>query len=294
MSTRRPSRRRLAAALGWAAALLLAPACTAPQERRERIEEIDEIWVSEVPDDSLEEMREEIRALRKIKPDSTEALISVPLLAKQVLSSPSALVRAESLRAAWELAASIPSEPLSASPEPAPEFNGWMARFEELDGSPLDRDGAEIQALTLRIGGYRFPPSQARYAVELATVTVVRAYQRQESPVQEAFASVAPGAVRHALVLATLQAADDSVDYVREEALLAARHLHPDTAFRRLAASLASETDPVLLFALLDSVAALGRTEGAEAVAPLLEYASRSSDAAVRRRAQRISEELEA
>ena len=45
-----------------------------------------------------------------------------------------------------------------------------------------------------------------------------------------------------------MQAAEDSVAYVREEALRAARHLDPDTALKRLSVSLSTETDPVVLF----------------------------------------------
>ncbi len=284
-------RRRLAAGLACIAWLCLV-GCTSARERRTHIEELSATWVSELPEESLAEMTEEIRELGELEPGSTDALASVPLLARQALVSPSAFVRAEALRAAWALMSEMPSEPLVASAVAAPEFNAWMERFQLLDDDEAAADGPEAQELAGRIGSYRFPPSQARFAIDLAAVAAVRAWQRRAGAVQQVFADIAPATIRHALVLVTLQAGDDHVAFVREQALLAARYLHPDTCFKRLTASLSTESDPMLIFAALDSLEAVGRSAGAASVAPLLEYAARSTDAAIRRRAQRILEEL--
>jgi len=291
MPNSRLLRRRIAAGLACLAGLGLA-GCTSPREHRARIEELSALWVSELPEDSLAEMSEEIRALGDLTPGSPEALLSVPVLARQVQTNPAAIVRCEALRAAWALTAEIPSDPLVASPVTAPEFNAWMERFELLDADEATADGPEMQELARRIGTYRFPPSKARYAIDLAAVTAVRAWQRRPGAVQQVFAEIAPATIRHALVLVTLQAGDDGAAYVREEALIAARYLHPDTAFKRLGSALAYESDPVLIFAVLDSLEAVGRSAGEASVAALLDEAAASSDAAIRRRAQRIREEL--
>jgi len=266
--------------------------CTSPAERRNTIETIDDTWITEVPEDSLTEMTENVRKLGALKAGSPEAFVSLPLLARQAHSSPSALVRADALRAAWRLAKDLPAPPLTATAAKAAEFNDWMQRFEELDLHPDHDQGEEIQELATRIARYRFPPSQARYAVELASVVVVRGFQRRPSPVQEIFALEAPGATRHALTLVSLQAAEDSVTFVREEALRAARYFDVETAVRRLSISLTTETDPVVLFTVLESIQVVGQQSGAEKVARLLEAAEQSPDAAVRRRAAAIAEAL--
>ncbi len=288
----RPPRRR-SLALGLAAACL-ATACTSPAEHRQAIETIDGAWITDLPEDSLEEMTEHVRALGELEPASPEALVSLPLLTRQALESESAWIRSEALRSAWRLAAPIPVAPMTPNEEPAVEFNGWMERFETLDAAPDLRQGEEIVALATRIGGYRFAPEQMRYAIELAAVTTVRGYLRRQSPVQTAFAAQAPGACRHALVLVTLQAGDDDAPFVREEALRAVRHLPSGVALQRMIATITRETDGAVLLALLDSVADLARRVGVEPVTDLLRYAERSSDAAVRRRATALIEEFEA
>jgi hypothetical protein len=273
---------------------LAAVGCTSPADRRAAIEEIDISWITEMPEGSLADMTEQIRELGKLKPASSEALISLPLLTRQAFQSESAWIRTEALRAAWKLAGPIPVEPLLVTDVPAAEFNEWMHRFEQLDADQELQQGEEIQELALSIASYRFSPSQTRYAIELAAVTTVRGIQRRDSPVQAVFAGQAPEACRHALSLVTLLAGDDKIDYVREEALRAARHLDPETALRRLAATLTSETDSAVLLALLDSMEDLAQRFGIAPVAELLDYAARSSDAAVRRRAQTIVEEFQA
>ncbi len=283
--------RRTCFAAGVALSLGLV-ACESPAEHRRAIEIIDGRWTAELPEGSLAEMTEHIRSLGKLSPGHPSALSALPLLTRQAYESESAWVRAEALRAAWSLAKNIPAEELKVDDVPAAEFNEWMRRFEELDEDPLLNQGQEIQELAQRIASFRFSTQQMSYAIDLAGVTTVRGFERQEGPVQAVFAEQAPAACRHALALITLRAGDDSSPFVREESLRATRHLPRRVALTRLASSLNSETETAVLLALLDSMEALAPQLGLEPLQELLDYAVRSSHAAVRRRATSLLEQM--
>jgi hypothetical protein len=280
---------RLAALSSLAAGLLLV-ACQSSAERLVAIETLEDTWLTEIPEDSLAEMTENIRGLAGLKPDSPDAMISLPLLLRQAHGSMSFLVRTESLRASWALAREIPVEAFEFTEVAAAEFNEWMDRFEVLDGDPSQRDGDEMLELARRLGLHRFPPHQARFAVKLSGLVVVRGLQRSESRVQQVFRELAPGSLRHALTLVTLLAASDDVSLVREEAMRSARFLDPDLAVQVLAEAMMGESESEVVFAMLDSIEALAGSLPRAQLRPLLELAGSSSDAAVRLRAERIAE----
>lgn len=278
----------------WLLSLILCSGCTSPREARIGIEDIDITWITEVPDGSLVEMTEYIRDLGKLQPGGDEALLSIPLLARQAYRSESAWVRAESLRAAWKLADKIPVQEMLISQESAKEFNEWMFGFEALDAQPGTDSGEQIQKLAELIGNYRFPPDKTRYAIQLAGVIAHRGVEREPGPVQEVFAGLAPEASRHALCLVTLLSGDDDTAYVREEALYAARYLDLETALHRMVATLTSESDQSVLLALLGTVQFFAERYGIDPMVEILNFASQSGDGAVRRRAASILEEYQA
>lgn len=281
-------------ALVLAAALLAG--CTTPLERRERIAEIDVAWRDTIPDGSLEEMLEHLRALGKLPPGGAQGLAAVPVLCQQAVSlNTAALARAEALAAAWRLVAHVPSERLAPDSLSTSEVRARTDRFEQLLDEPGGRDTEEILQLAEFMGAYRFPPTRVQFAITIAEVVVSRALWDEPGPVQRVFAAHAPGSLRHAVTLVTLQATGDPYPAVRQEALRQAHHLHPDLALQVLAQGLTREEDTMLLFTALDSLAALGPRLPAAArddVAELLGRMTQHQDVAVRRRATEVAAAL--
>ena len=94
------------------------------------------------------------------------------------------------------------------------------------------------------------------------------------------------------MAIVTLQAADDSVVYVRQQAYEDARFLYPDDALTLLAGALSVEPDSMALLAALDTLAVIGPSVDPLEVRRLLDMMGPGADVALRHRAERVREEL--
>jgi hypothetical protein len=100
-----------------------------------------------------------------------------------------------------------------------------------------------------------------------------------------------PGSLHHALSVVTQHAAGDAYPVVREEALLSARHLHPDVALRMVTQMLQRESDAAVVLAALDSLEQLASRMDAGSLRPVLAPLAGSSDVAVRKRIRELLRE---
>lgn len=247
-------------------------------------------WTSGVvAEDSMERMRAAIATLGGADPQNHRALVALCRLA---VGSPSNLVRADALRAAWQVGARMPVEDYRVDPVDSDAFNARAMRLDELleqDPAALDAPDAELTELVDWVGGFRFPPGRLLLALDLADAVSSRAIAHDGTLVGDAFAGHTTGSLRHALVLATLHAAGDGAAVVREEAADSARHLPSEAALLLLAGIVSRETDGQVLFRALDSLEALmpgiDPEESRRLLAPLLD----DLDVAVRDRARELS-----
>ncbi len=245
-----------------------------------------------VAEDSLERMRDAIATLGGSGADNYRAMIA---LCRLSVGSPSELVRADALRAAWEVGARMPSEPYRVDPVDHEIFNQRAQRLDELleqNPGALDAPSPELIELVDWVGSFRFPPGRLLLALDLADAVTSRALAHDGTVVGAAFDGHAAASLRHALALATLHAAGDSAPIVREEAATAARHLPLEAAHLLLAAIVTRETDGQVLFRGLDSLetilSQLAPQDAQRLLSPLMD----DLDVAVRQRARELAQRI--
>jgi len=280
-------------ARAWGAALsaALLVACQSAAEKRELIEATDLGWRQEIPDDSHEDTLELMRELRGA--EGPQALVTAVFALGIALESPSTLMRAEALRTAWRLAAPLPVE---EPRPPALELETFQRTLSELqaqlEAGPA-ADGAEAARLARRLCTQRFPQEQLNLALHLAELATKPGRWDALPQAERAFAEEAPGVVRHAASLATLRAAEDRADVVREEAYRAIPHLHPRLGVLLAASALERELDGQRLLVLLDGIAhhadELSRDDWRELV-DLLQRLVPDVDVGVNRRLRELTE----
>lgn len=284
----------------WAAWTLLLvasllPGCTTAREYRQSITAAPVDWETELKEDSLEALLEDIRCLAELGPDRPDALVSMLVLARQARprGNPSMLVRADCLKAAWELAANTQAEPLRVDEMTPSEFSERTRRFEQLVLDPsVASDDQELVELALFMGAYRFPPGDEDLALDLADLVVTRGAWQKQGPVQAAFAEGASGCARHALVLLTLRLADDPHALVREEALRGARYMQPGPGLDLVAGALGIESHRNVLLMALDSLESMVGKVDTDELRHVLELVPIGADLTVRRRAASVAETL--
>ncbi len=272
-------------------ATLLAAAlagCSSPVELRQLVIATDAQWrMGGMEPESFEAMLASVRSLGA-QPTGDEArLAAIPELARLVLDDPSSLVRAESLRAAWRLAAELPVDAWRVDALDRADFNGRTQRLEAL----VTAEDAATQPEALELAGwlahFHAPPEQPRLGVTVAEVVASQALWRHDA-LGDAFRKELASSLRHALALVTLHAANDPHAVVREEALASARHLDPPAVLSLVAGVLARETDSAVLLAALDSLQEAAGALPAEDVRAVLEPLQGSTDVAVRLRIRDI------
>jgi hypothetical protein len=277
-------------------ACLALPACTTGAERRESIQVIAESWRSEVLAEEQDDLLDNVRALGAAGREGDDWLLSLTLLARLAFENPSGLVRAESLAAAWKLAADLPTEAVPTSGLEAQALQERMRRFETLDDArqPAQRD--EWLALAGGLAAHRFAPSpdprQRGLALDLCELMVSRAFADEDDSLRRAIEPAASGSARHALSLITLYAADDLDSMVRETALRVVRHLDPPAALNLITGALTIEDDTQVLLAAVDSLGALSDQFSRRDVLATLSGIGRGSDLALRRAADSLAERV--
>jgi hypothetical protein len=278
---------RLARPLGLVVVCALhAPACTQPAETRQEVMRLDAEWrLSTMEAGSFQRMLESLRSLGAQAEDTEGRMAAVPELLRVVLKNPSALVRAEALRAAWKLGADLPAEAWRVDDVDRQAFNERTQRLEELvhGGAPPNAEALELAEW---LGAFRVAPDSTDHlslAISVCEVVLSQALWRRDA-LGDAFRRQMPGSVHHALSLLTQHAAGDAYPVVREEALLAARHLHPELALRMVAQMLGRESDAAVVLAALDSLEQMAPGMDAAALRPVLAPLAASTDVAVRRR----------
>jgi hypothetical protein len=265
-------------------------ACTSPAETRAEVIRLDAQWrLSTMEDGSFHVMIEAIRSLGQQSERSEGRLAAVPELLRVVLDNPSGLVRADALRAAWALAASLPSQPWRVDAVDREEFNRRTQRLEEL---VLATGAADAEALELArwLGAFRVPPDSRDHlslAISVSEVILSQALWRNDT-LGDVFRSEMPGSLHHTLSLITQHAAGDANPVVREEALLSTRHMDPDVALLMVAEMLRRESDAVVVLAALESLEQLAPGMDVATLRPVLEPVASSTDVAVRRRIRDI------
>jgi hypothetical protein len=274
---------------------VLLPACASPAETRQEVLRLDAQWrLSTMEAGSFAVMVDSIQRLGN-QPEGTEGRIAaIPELLRVVLANPSALVRAEALRAVWSLASSIPPEPWRADAVDREEFNRRTQRLEALVHQ-AEAPGDEALELARWLGRFRVPPDSADHlslSISVAEVILSQALWREDA-LGEVFRAEMPGSVHHALSVITQHAAGDAYPVVREEALVSARHLHPDVALRMVAEMLQRESDAAVVLAALESLERLAPRLDTAALRPVLAPLVSSSDVAVRQRIHRLLGEAE-
>jgi HEAT repeat protein len=280
--------------LGLLAALLIAmTGCAGPAETRLEMMRLDAQWrLSTMEEGSFTVMMEAIRGLGSQSEGTPGRLAAVPELLRLVLDNPSALVRAEALRAAWTLSSGIPVEAWRTDAVDREEFNRRTQRLEELV-TATGPAGPETLELARWLGAFRVPPESPDHlslAVSVAEVVVSQALWRQDA-LGGVFRAEMPGSLHHALSVVTQHAAGDAYPVVREEALLSARHLHPDVALRMVTQMLQRESDAAVVLAALDSLEQLASRMDAGSLRPVLAPLAGSSDVAVRKRIRELLRE---
>jgi hypothetical protein len=171
-------------------------------------------------------------------------------------------------------------------------FNERTERLDKLveGGHVVDTETLELAQW---LGAVRIPPESANHlslAIGVCEVVLSQSLWRQDA-LGDVFRAAMPGSVHHTLSLLTQHAAGDAYPVVREEALLAARHLHPDVALRMVAEMLGRESDAAVVLAALDSLEQLAPHMDRAALRPVLAPLSTSTDVAVRRRIRALIEE---
>jgi hypothetical protein len=286
-------RARLGLTLVGLLALLPLSACASAREQREAMAQTSATWSTELLPGEQEEVIEAVRALGAQDPDDADILVSIQALLRQARprGNLSMLVRAEALRAAWSLGSHLPAEPLRADSLTPQEFSERTRLFEQLTVDPTTPpDDPRLLELARFLGTYRFAPGEEDLALDLADLVVSRALFAPQSPVQASFLEVAPGSVRHALVLTTLRLADDPHEPVRNEALAGARYMYPGPGLDLLAGALGIERSRQVLLTALDSLDTLASQVPAEDLERVLDVLPVDSDLTLRRRVAEIRE----
>lgn len=290
MSSPRPP-----AAVIVAAFAALVTACATPVADRASLDRIAGGWATAVGPDDQRDLIAAARRLGAADPTHPESLVSMIALARQARprGNPSALVRADCLRAAWVIGAQGTPEALATDAAADAGLAELVAEFESLTADPA-RSVADPRAVELaaRLGAYRFPPGDEDLALDLADLVVSRGLWMEPGPIQAAFLGGAAGVARHALVLVTLRAADDSRAVVREEALRAARHLQPGPGVDLVAGALAMARERTLLLAALDSLEHLALAADPQDVARVLGLVPGDAELPIRRRVAALREAL--
>lgn len=277
----------LCGALGALGAL---PACSSPVELRQQVIALDGQWRSgKMEPGSFELMLDDLRALGAQSPDNPERIAGLPDVLRLALGNPSALVKADALRAAWSLGSDLPVPEWREDVLERESFNQNTSRLEILVSSDAALSDETLQ-LARWLSHFRVNAEDldhARLAVSVAEVVLSQGLWRQDE-LGAAFREDMLGCAAHALDLVTLQASRDPESVVRQEAALHAHGLPPELAVKLFADLIARETDSAVVLATLDCI---GRMRGqlppeivAELVAPLAE----STDVAVKFRVQSL------
>lgn len=273
-------------------AVLVAASCAGPTDLRREVIELDAQWRSgSMEEASFDRMVQAVRGLGHPGDPAGSPRAALPDLLRLSLTNPSAFVRAEALRAAWELGADLPPEPWNAPPLERADFNARTARLEQLID---DAGNPETVELARWLAQVRIPvetPEELRNAIGVAEVVLSQAAARRDA-VGDAFRQGLDGSLHHALSAATLYAATDPWPVVREQALRSARHLHPLVTAELIEGTIERESDSTVMLAGLDSLAAVAAQLPAERLREVVGPLTASTDVAVRRQAARLLADL--
>jgi hypothetical protein len=263
--------------------LLAATGCSAPAEQRAEIIRLDAQWrLASMEEGSFADMVEAIRAVAAQPADDPTRVAAVPELLRVVVKNPSAWVRREALAAAWTLASGLPEpEPVREDTLDRADFNARTTRLEELVLQQGDVEAPEALELARWLAAVRVPYEEVELGVSVSEVVVSQALWRSDA-LGQAFRDGLPGSLQHALALVTLRASNDTFPVVREAALDAVRHLHPQAALALVSGVLSRETDSAVVLAALDSLAALAPRLDPGVLRSVLAPLQASTDVAVR------------
>jgi len=263
--------------------LLAATGCTSPSEERAEIIRLDAQWrLSSMEEDSFEAMVEAIRGVADQPADDPTRVAAVPELLRVVVKNPSAWVRREALAAAWTLSSALPEpEPVREDALDRADFNARTTRLEELVLQEGDVEAPEALELARWLGAVRAPYEEVELSISVAEVVVSQSLWRSDA-LGQAFRDGMAGSLQHALALVTLRASTDTYPVVREAALDAVRHLHPQAALALVSGVMSRETDSAVVLAALDSLAALAPKLDPGVLRGVLGPLEASTDVAVR------------
>ncbi len=263
--------------------LLAASGCGSPAELRAQIIQLDAEWrLGEMAEGSFADMVDAIRAVAAQPADEPTRVAAVPELLRIVVKNPSAWVRREALAAAWTLSSGLPEpEPVREDTLDKADFNARTTRLEEIVLLQGDVEAPEALELARWLASVRVPYEEVELGISVSEVVISQSLWRSDE-LGQAFREGLPGSLQHALALVTLRASIDAFPVVREAALDAVRHLHPQAALALVSGVLSRETDSAVVLAALDSLAVLAPRLDEASLRGVIEPLKASTDVAVR------------